>query len=73
MRAVTGSLEPCKSGANVQGGGPDDDAVELAFELVSLPWSCLGLIEEDERLTALGAWALPRAFTRAWGRDPSPP
>jgi hypothetical protein len=27
----------------------------------------LGVLDEDERLTRLGAWVLPRALARAWG------
>ena len=61
--------------AHEGGGDPDEDAVvKLAFISVSLPWICLGFLDEDERLTALGAWALPRGLARAWGAefDPEP-
>ena len=54
---------------------PDEDtAIEWAFVLLSRPWKCLGLTDEDERLTTLGAWALPRALAHAWGGefDPEP-
>ena len=29
----------------------------------------LGLVDDDDRLTDLGAWALPRGLARAWGAD----
>lgn len=49
---------------------PDDDTLtETTFELVSWPWHVAGALDEDRRLTALGAWALPRALARAWGAD----
>src|SRR5574340_870903 len=48
----------------------DDEAhLETAFWIVALPWQVLGLTDRDQRLTALGAWALPRAVARAWGVD----
>ena len=52
----------------------EDTVVEWAFVLLSQPWICLGLIDDAEHLTALGAWALPRALAHAWGGefDPEP-
>jgi hypothetical protein len=48
----------------------DDEAhLETAFWIVALPWQVLGLTDRDQRLTALGAWALPRARARAGGAD----
>ncbi len=44
----------------------DDLAVELAFEILSPAWLALGVIDDDSRLTPLGAWALPRALSLAW-------
>lgn len=41
----------------------------LAFELVSLPWTAFGLIDEERRVTSLGVWALPRGLARAWNSD----
>ena len=40
-----------------------------AFWIVALPWQLLGLIDRDQRLTALGEWVLPRALARARGGD----
>jgi Plasmid pRiA4b ORF-3-like protein len=49
---------------------PDDaDLVELAFEVVVPTWEAVGAVDADRRLTALGAWGLPRALARAWGSD----
>lgn len=49
---------------------PDDEAyLETAFWTLALPWHVLGLTDRDQRLTALGAWILPRALARAWGSD----
>jgi Plasmid pRiA4b ORF-3-like protein len=49
---------------------PDDaDLVELAFEVVLPTWEAVGAVDADRRLTALGAWGLPRALVRAWGSD----
>jgi hypothetical protein len=49
---------------------PDDaDLVELAFEVVLPTWAAVGAVDADRRLTALGAWGLPRALARAWGSD----
>ena len=49
---------------------PDDRAhLELAFELLVPAWRAAGVVDEDERLTRLGEWALPRALARAWGGD----
>jgi hypothetical protein len=32
-------------------------------------WEAVGAVDADRRLTALGAWGLPRALARAWGSD----
>jgi Plasmid pRiA4b ORF-3-like protein len=49
---------------------PDDaDLVELAFEVVLPTWEAVGAVDADRRLTALGAWGLPRALARAWDGD----
>lgn len=48
----------------------DDEAhLETAFWILALPWYVLGLTDQDQRLTAVGAWILPRALARAWGSD----
>jgi hypothetical protein len=51
----------------------EESHVETAFELISLPWEVMGLIDQDRCLTPLGAWALPRALARAWGSDLNTP
>ncbi|MFG1703888.1 hypothetical protein ACFLIM_11915 [Nonomuraea sp. M3C6] len=44
----------------------DLDATEgLFFSVVSL-WGYLGIVDEDEVLTPLGWWGLPKALERAW-------
>jgi hypothetical protein len=49
---------------------PDDAAlVGFAFEVVLPTWEAVGAVDPDRRLTALGAWGLPRALARAWGGD----
>jgi pimeloyl-ACP methyl ester carboxylesterase len=51
-------------------GGPEDASVgEFAFALAGFAWEASGVLDRDLRLTPLGAWALPRALTRAWGVD----
>jgi hypothetical protein len=50
-------------------GWDDDSGLELAFEIVLPAWQAAGAVDDDRRLTELGAWALPRALARAWGGD----
>jgi hypothetical protein len=52
-------------------GDFDDDValLEAAFSILAVPWRVLGMIDREERLTALGVWALPRSLARAWGSD----
>ncbi len=48
----------------------DDDVItEAGFELVSLAWLALRLLDEDDRLTALDARVLPRGLAPAWGSE----
>ncbi len=47
----------------------EESHLETAFWIIALPWQVLGLIDPDQRLTALGQWLLPRALARAWGGD----
>jgi hypothetical protein len=47
--------------------------LEAAFSTAALAWLGLGLVDRDERLTTLGAWALPRALAQAWGGEFDPP
>jgi len=39
----------------------DESHLETAFWIVALPWQALGLIDRDQRLTALGEWVRSRA------------
>jgi hypothetical protein len=43
--------------------------VETAFEILLPTWEATDAVDADRRLTALGAWGLPRALARAWGGD----
>jgi hypothetical protein len=51
--------------------GPDDDdeddLVAAAFDVQVPVWAAAGVIDQDERLTALGAWVLPRMVCLMWG------
>ncbi len=47
----------------------DDDLTDAAFELVTTAWLALGLVDDHDRLTAVGSWVLPRALASAWGSD----
>ncbi len=49
---------------------PDDESfLEAAFSIVSPTWYLLGIVDDRDRLTALGVWILPRALARAWNGD----
>jgi hypothetical protein len=46
---------------------PDDiEATEALFRSVTTLWRLLGIVGEDEVLTPLGWWGLPKALDRAW-------
>ncbi len=66
--ALVAAIDDCPE---VDGTADPDDAglIELAFEVVLPTWEAVGAVDGDRRLTALGAWGLPRALARAWGRD----
>jgi hypothetical protein len=54
------------------GAEADHDDIELgqAAPQVNAPlWQAVGVTDEDDRLTELGLWLLPRALARAWGQD----
>ncbi len=55
----------------VDGAVPADrrERVEAGFEIVLPVWEAVGVVDGDWNLTAVGAWALPRALARAWGGD----
>jgi hypothetical protein len=44
----------------------DESHLDAAFSIVALPWHVLGLVDDFECLTELGAWVLPRGLARAW-------
>lgn len=47
---------------------PDEDAALVASAVAVLTplWRAVGIIDEDDRLTALGSWGLPRALDSVW-------
>jgi hypothetical protein len=68
-RDLTAGIRTCPEVDSVGVDEDDERFVETAFEMVTLPWNALGLIDRDERLTVLGAWMLPRALARSWGTE----
>jgi hypothetical protein len=50
-------------------GGGDAELLGRAFELVATCWQAVGALDEQQRLTLLGWWGLPRALARAWHGD----
>jgi hypothetical protein len=68
--ALVEGLRTCPEVKLESGLDPDDAAhLHAAFWILALPWHVLGVTDRDQRLTALGAWILPRALARAWGSD----
>jgi hypothetical protein len=45
----------------------DLEAVERGLVWLDGIWRSIGLIDEEDRLTELGEWVLPRALCHAWG------
>jgi hypothetical protein len=41
--------------------------IEAAFTVLVPVWQAVGALDAERRLTALGAWGLPRALAWAWG------
>jgi hypothetical protein len=68
--ALAQGIETCPE-VEVEGGLDPDELplIEHGFELSTFPWSLVGVLDEDRRLTEAGAWILPRALARAWGGD----
>lgn len=68
--ALVHGIETCPE-VEVEGGLDPDEVplIEHGFELSTFPWSLVGVLDEDRRLTEAGAWILPRALARAWGGD----
>jgi hypothetical protein len=46
-----------------------DELVETAFGILEPSWQELGVLDLDSRLTALGAWVLPRALLLVYGGE----
>ncbi len=50
---------------------PDDEPlVTHGFEVLMPLWEALDVVDDHERVTALGVWALPRALLMAWEQRP---
>ena len=47
----------------------DLDLVLTALGVFVTLWQAIGLVDASTRLTPLGQWLLPRAFSRTWGGD----
>ncbi len=47
----------------------DVSFIGASVEIVLPRWEALGAVDEDRRLTPLGAWGLPRALACAWNHD----
>ena len=45
----------------------DVNAVERGLAWLDSMWRSIGLIDNEDRLTAVGEWVLPRALCHAWG------
>jgi hypothetical protein len=46
---------------------PDDDIViEHAFEVLLPLWQAIGVVDDNRRVTRLGAWALPQMLLLGW-------
>lgn len=49
----------------------DADVVERGLAVAVPLWQALGAVDDDQRLTRLGAWGLPEALRLAWSVDES--
>jgi hypothetical protein len=45
----------------------DLEAVERGLAWLDTMWRSIGLIDDEDRLTEVGEWVLPRALCHAWG------
>jgi hypothetical protein len=70
-RSLVAGIAACPEVEQGSVGEFDDDIalLEAAFSVLAVPWRVLGMIDREERLTALGVWTLPRSLARAWGSD----
>jgi hypothetical protein len=68
--SIVRGIESCPE-VNIPAGIDFDERnhLEAAFSIVWLAWTAAGCVDRDDRLTAVGEWALPRALARAWGID----
>lgn len=48
------------------GGVADDESLCRGFEAALICWEAIGAVNEQQWLTRLGWWGLPRALARAW-------
>ena len=51
------------------GAVTDDESLGRGFEAALLCWEAIGAVSEQQWLTRLGFWGLPRALARAWNGD----
>jgi hypothetical protein len=51
------------------GGVADDESMCRGFEAALTCWQAIGAVNEQQWLTRLGWWGLPRALARAWNGD----
>jgi len=70
-RSLVAGIAACPEVEAGPGADLDDDIglLEAAFSILAVPWEALGMVDREERLTALGVWALPRSLARAWSSD----
>jgi hypothetical protein len=45
----------------------DLEAIERGLAWLDTMWRSIGLIDDEDRLTEVGEWVLPRALCHAWG------
>lgn len=68
---IASSTEPGDEAAYdpFAGGAVDDEALCRGFQAALLFWEAIGAVNEQQWLTRLGLWGLPRALARAWNGD----
>jgi len=65
--SLVAGIHSCKEVDVADDYDPGNDGfVEAAFEILSPAWLALQVVDAAERLTPLGAWALPRALALVW-------
>lgn len=70
-RALAAGIAACPEVESEAGLDLEEETAhaEAAFWILAAPWHALGLVDGDQRLTAWGAWVLPRALAQAWGSE----